>query len=660
MFTIMPRITFALLVMLGAALFAPAASPAEPPRPTLPEWRYRRPIVVTNPAQADLRDFQVRLALDAQNFDFDLARPDGGDLRFADEDGRRYLPHWVERYDAGARQALVWVKIPFLPAAGRRTIYLYYGSPTAEDLSSGRRTFEMFDDFGQPGLGYYTFGAPITVMTRTEAWETEAPHTLSVIELNRDGYRYWGYYGLADCGGIGLARSNDLVNWVKWPAPLLNRDGERWPAVQRVGDRIYMVYDRDHCGVSHVVMRASTDGIHFDAPYRVIVPREPGVRNQNPALFRDPRDGMFYLYWFRGGSEAGFWQIRMRSAWNIEGLANPASERVLIDVPYELAAPNMMFRDGVYFLSTEVNENAWKTKIYAGPSAAGPFTPLPDAPQLSDNQACLFQHVFTSTLHGYICKDTGAGWVLNYRSADLTAGRSARRQLDPGVWTALGGAWLPVTDDALGTHNVLDATGEGLLMTALPGSDYVFEARGRLQDGDSRWGLAVRVQDAFNHYRVEVEHLADGRTGLRVYRVVNGVREADLTVASQFDLDPLTWLKLSVMVRGSEIRATLNDRHTLVAQDAQMRFSSGRSGLWVAGGARFDDVAWRKAAMPEPEATLVQREQRSSSVVNWLARDDAESRLAAGTHSRRPVWPAVAFVLAALGIASPELLRSRR
>ncbi len=228
--------TFILLILLVVTLLALAIVPTRTPQqmPAPSEWQHRRPVVITNAGEADLRDFQVRLALDAGNFDFDLTQSNGSDLRFADEDGQRYLPHWVERYDAEARQATVWVKVPYIPASGRRTIYLYYDNPAADNLSSGGRTFEKFDDFGQPGLGYYAFGPPATVMTRTEAWETEAPHTLSVIEWNRDGYRYWGYYGLADCGGIGLARSNDLINWVKAPEPLLNRDGERWPSVQRV------------------------------------------------------------------------------------------------------------------------------------------------------------------------------------------------------------------------------------------------------------------------------------------------------------------------------------------------------------------------------------------------------------------------------------------
>jgi hypothetical protein len=578
------------LALTAALALGALALPAVPPLPVHPptgQWCHRLPITLSNPNSVALRDFQARLTLDATNFDFALARADGGDLRFADADGWRYLPHWVEHYEAEAQRAVVWVKVPELPAGGRRTIYLYFGNPLAEDLSGGGRTFEMFDDFGRPGLGYYTFGPPTTVLTRSEAWESEAPHTLSVVELNRAGYRYWGYYGLADCGGIGLARSNDLQRWEK-AGPLLRGDGERWPSVLQVGQRLYMAYDRDHCGTSHVVMRTSEDGLTFSSRYTVLVAQEAGIRNQNPALFRDPNDGMFYLYWFRGGQQAGRWQIKARRAWRVEGLADPASERVLIDVPYELAAPHMIFLDGTYFLATEVNENAWKTKIYAGPTPLGPFIPLPDAPQLSDNQACLFQHVFDGVLHGYLCKDTGAGWVLNHRSADLRAGRSRGRQLDPGVWTAKSGRWQLVTlEDG---QVVLEAGNAGLLTTALQGRDYAFQVRGRLLDARGGWGIILRAQGERDGYRVALRRIADGRAE------VGATADDQVLGMTIVEADPRNWLRLGAAIQGDRLRVTLDDREVLAVSDPQGRFAAGHGGLWADGRAWFDDVLWHKVA----------------------------------------------------------------
>lgn len=661
-----------ILVMIAFAALATIQWVARVRADATVAWSYRRPITITNTLGGELRDYQVKVTLDASNFDFDRAQPSGADLRFTDQSGTRYIAHWVERFDSQAKQATVWVKTPQLPASGVQTVYAYYGNPAAENLSSGGRAFEMFDDFGQPGLGYYEFSPATTVMTQTEPWETKPPHTLSVVELNRDGYKYWGYYGLTDCGGIGLARSNDLLTWDKSPQPLLNQDGERWPSVQRIGDTIYMIYDRDYCGTSQLVLRTSTDGLTFDPAYKVIVPQEAGIRNQNPALFRDPKDGRFYLYWYRGGSETGFWQIRMRSADSVEGLADPASEKILLDVPYELAAPNMMAYDGVYFLSTEVNENAWKTKIYTGVSPSGPFAPLPDAPQLSDNQACLFQHVMTTTMQGYLCKDTGAGWVLNHRSADLSKGRNAQRLLDPGVWTNVQGAWQPIESDpdqAGRSGIVLRGRGQrAILKTALPGGDYVFSVSGRFLDNEA-WGVAVRVQDADNYYVVKLQ-----RAGIvRIEKVVDGT-SALMAETRLIAFDREGWHTLTVNVFGKRIEASLDEQLAGQALDSSSTWLSGNSALIVDfGDAQFDDVVWRKYAAAEPTASVGAREDRDESKTNWLTiRPTSAAAISSAvsiqgvnmptSFSTGPVFTTIAALATVLAIAImlAGFLRNRR
>jgi hypothetical protein len=595
------------VLLLAALLWPMAGAQAQ-----AAQWAERRPITVTNPNAGELRDYQVRIALDAGNFDFTQSQPGGHDLRMTDATGTKQLSFYVERFDAAAQQGVVWVKVPQVPANGETTLYLYSGNNAAESLSSGRRTFEMFDEFGFPGPGYFPFSAPATVLTQTLPWETKPPHTLSVIAHDRDGYRYWGYFGLTDCGGIGIARSNDLLNWDKMPEPLLNKDGERWPAALKVDGTIYMIYDRDHCGTSHLVLRTSTDGLHFSDPYMIVVNRENGVRNQNPALFRDPATGLFHLYWFRGGADAGFWQIKMRSADTVEGLADPSSEKVLLDVPYELAAPNMLAVDGVYYLSAEVNENAWKTVIYAGPTAAGPFTLLPDAPQLSDNQACLFQHVFTGTvMHGYYCKDTGAGWVLNYRAADLSQGRSTQRQIDPGVWNNAIGHWQLANVSDADSGVVLQGEGQGaLLRTAFPGTDATFTAKGRAVDG--AWGVAARMQNDGSHVRAVL--LTDG--WLAIERA-NGNNVASLASVPLTDVNSKTWHELSMKLSGERINVFVEGELVASAIDPQP-LPQGNAGVFVNGVAQVDTVTWRKAAAQEPAVTIGQRETQADAKNGWL------------------------------------------
>jgi hypothetical protein len=69
------------------------------------------------------------------------SRLDYGDIRFTDSDGSTLLNYWQE---ADGR---FWVKVPNIPANSTKTIYVYYGNPSATSLSNGDATFDFFDDF---------------------------------------------------------------------------------------------------------------------------------------------------------------------------------------------------------------------------------------------------------------------------------------------------------------------------------------------------------------------------------------------------------------------------------------------------------------------------------------------------------------------------------
>ena len=83
-------------------------------------------------------------------------------------------------------------------------------------------------------IPYLKLTSPRHVLPDAQPWEgNEFPHTMSVLDMKRGGFRYHGWYGLNEGRGIGLARSNDLVNWTKyeqnplwtnacWPTPIQN------------------------------------------------------------------------------------------------------------------------------------------------------------------------------------------------------------------------------------------------------------------------------------------------------------------------------------------------------------------------------------------------------------------------------------------------------
>ena len=73
--------------------------------------------------------------------------------------------------------------------------------------------------------------------------EATAPHTLSIVDANllpnnSSVFRFWGYYGVQMCGSIGIAWSNDLVNWTKDPTPVITTGSTRvTTSAQRVSGR---------------------------------------------------------------------------------------------------------------------------------------------------------------------------------------------------------------------------------------------------------------------------------------------------------------------------------------------------------------------------------------------------------------------------------------
>jgi hypothetical protein len=263
---------------------------------------------------------------------------------------------------------------------------------------------------------------------------------MSVLELKRGGYRYWGWYGLNEGRGIGLARSNDLVNWTKYEQNPLWLNA-RWPSVlanAKPNDKnlLYFAITRDYdTPSSHIVLASSQDGIHLNEE-KVLVQGVPNQRNQNPNLFRDPRSGRFYLTFYRGNDRDHF-EIISKSAESVSAL-DKAPEKVLLTSETTVAAPTLLYlknaktnegkRKGVYYLATEIYphrytdnpQGEWQIKVFFSDTPDGTFQPVADNPVMSGERACLFQHVFHGRFYGYDCHlDSPDHWVLEEVEADL-------------------------------------------------------------------------------------------------------------------------------------------------------------------------------------------------------------------------------------------------
>ena len=290
-------------------------------------------------------------------------------------------------------------------------------------------------------LSYLSLTTPRHVMPDSQAWEgNEFPHTLSVLELKRGGFRYWGWYGLNEGRGIGLARSNDLVNWTKYEKNPLWTNA-RWPSVLKNADpkrrkTLFFAITRDYdTPSSYIVLATSEDGIHLTQE-KILVQAVPDQRNQNPNLFFDERSKRFYLTFYRGNDHDHF-EIISKTAASI-GQLDQAKEKVLLRTTETVAAPTLLFlknakdangNKGAYYLATEIYphrystdpEGEWEVKIFAASAPDGDFQPVEGNPVLRGQRACLFQHVFSGRFYGFDCHlDTsGDKWMLEEVEAPI-------------------------------------------------------------------------------------------------------------------------------------------------------------------------------------------------------------------------------------------------
>ncbi len=288
---------------------------------------------------------------------------------------------------------------------------------------------------------YLKLSTPRRILSDGQAWEgNQFPHTLSVLELNKGGFRYWGWYGLNEGRGIGLARSNDLVNWTKYERNPLWTNA-RWPSAvahadPKHKDVLYFAVTRDYdTPSSYIVLASSTDGIHLQE-VKILVPAVQNQRNQNPNLFRDPRSRRFYLTFYRGNDRDHF-EIVSKNAARIQDL-DKAPEKVLLQTSETVAAPTLLYvkkapdgagpKSGVYYLATEIYphrytdnpQGEWQVKIFFSDSPDGNFQPVQGNPLMSGQRACLFQHIFGGKFYGFDCHLEGPDhWVLEQVEASL-------------------------------------------------------------------------------------------------------------------------------------------------------------------------------------------------------------------------------------------------
>ena len=295
------------------------------------------------------------------------------------------------------------------------------------NLLAGSFTFPLIVK-AAPYSSFPTLGDEILVLDyNPSVWDGTrgGPHNFDVVELNKDGHRYWGYYGTAEHDAVGLAFSDDLENWVRYSTTTPIIDGVGWPTVGIQGTTIHMFYIKGYPTPNQKIYRATSptsDGYTFTEQELVIDnPNNP----HDPFLWHNPVDGEWWLLW-----KEDMFTIKSRHATTIEDLSSASTMtlRIETDTSYNtLASPSIFYWAGMetYYMTNEAHPTLWTTRAFysdtLGPSCFDGACECSNSPILPNDDACGFAHVEGNTLYFYYSHRVGPGhqWNAKLKKASL-------------------------------------------------------------------------------------------------------------------------------------------------------------------------------------------------------------------------------------------------
>jgi len=119
-------------------------------------FKARKELFLKGSAAGDLFQYQIPVKVGESKKSPDTCdlKLDGGilsdfkDVRFTLADGETVLPHFLESVTGQApdRVATFWIKVPEVPVDSL-SLYMYFSRRDAEDISSGEKVFDLFEDF---------------------------------------------------------------------------------------------------------------------------------------------------------------------------------------------------------------------------------------------------------------------------------------------------------------------------------------------------------------------------------------------------------------------------------------------------------------------------------------------------------------------------------
>lgn len=192
------------------------------------DWPFSRQILLSTdsvPAGETVMDFPLLVRLDAGNFDF--SQSIGSDIRFSAADGS-HLAYEVERWDAQARQADIWVRLDSISGGNPVPLTLHWGRLQAPDFSFGPTVFSGFGGVWHmqaiPGLAGETVFADASPGAARLAGQIDAGNATGAIG---NGAGFLGTHALEAAGHAGLwpESSFTISAWIQVAATPITGEG---------------------------------------------------------------------------------------------------------------------------------------------------------------------------------------------------------------------------------------------------------------------------------------------------------------------------------------------------------------------------------------------------------------------------------------------------
>jgi len=100
------------------------------------DYFYVKEISITETGGEDRINFPIKLTFNSSNFNFELAKSDGKDLRIAERSNGTYIYNmWIASWNIIYRIGIVWLKIPLLEANKTKSLYVFWGNSSDSGIS---------------------------------------------------------------------------------------------------------------------------------------------------------------------------------------------------------------------------------------------------------------------------------------------------------------------------------------------------------------------------------------------------------------------------------------------------------------------------------------------------------------------------------------------